>query len=488
MEISDLRPFARYVAVAAVVGVITVGLREGLAAMMPDLPGQYAWTMLLSYTVGVVLSYFAQARLTFGASNHAPSRRGMASFAVLALISALLTALVAYVLRFGTPLQAWWPTLAPALAFAVAALLVAPVSFFLGRQLVFVSVAPTAGPTVPGARWAWLAMVLMVAVHMALLGQVQLRYNAHGAQDEALFMHLARNLVEGHWLGPYSSMTLVKGPGFALWLAAMNALHLPISWGAALTYALPCGLAFFALRPLLPCVWSRLAVFVALLWCPVALGGFLVMRELIYPALTLLVVTCGLGLALQVESLAQRIQPWAWAAALGLASALFTLTREEAVWLLPLWLGLGMRAAWLLWSGRIGAMALGAANGCHDSASLLPLWSLQVCHRYYGVLGSRSTSRALFRPTAISRVRSVVLPPGSGAEPCGAPGRQPRLCRTSCTSGRTWHGMGLAIRPASSLGALIDQDPTIRGAVTRPLQLPQPPLGPWRRGTDPQAP
>ena len=77
MGVSDLRSFARYLSVAALVGAMTVGLRELLQALLPSVPGIYGWTMLVSYGVGVVLSYRAQGRFTFAATGHRPTAQGL---------------------------------------------------------------------------------------------------------------------------------------------------------------------------------------------------------------------------------------------------------------------------------------------------------------------------------------------------------------------------------------------------------------------------
>ncbi|MGH2687619.1 MAG: hypothetical protein ACRDKW_02260, partial [Actinomycetota bacterium] len=54
--------------------------------------------------------------------------------------------------------------------------------------------------------------------------------------DEYLFLSQALELVRGRWLGPYSAVTLAKGPGYPLFLAANHVLGLPVSMGQALLY------------------------------------------------------------------------------------------------------------------------------------------------------------------------------------------------------------------------------------------------------------
>ena len=478
-----VRSFARYVAVAAVVGLITVGLREVLELVLPaNLHGHYAWTMLVSYAVGVVLSYIGQARFTFGATGHHLSHNGLAKFAVVACISALLTVLIAYVLRYGLPLQDMLPTGAAALAFACASLLVAPVSFFLGQQIVFVK-ADTASPQVHEPRWVWLVLFVLIMGHTVMVSQVLLRYDVRGTYDFALFMQLARSLADGQWLGPYSALTLIKGPGFAMWLTAVHALHLPIAVAAALTYSLPCGLVFLALGERLPAVWPRLALLVALLLCPFAFSHFEVMRELIYPALSLWVVACGLGLALRLEHLKHRVQPWMWAVALGLSSALLALTREETIWLWPLWLGVLLRAAWLVWARRLRVQPLLFATIVSGLTSLLPLLGVASLNQHhYGVFTVLEINTRPFVSAygALARVRTEPLAqiPVPRAVWTRVAAVSPAFAELNVhlqgDIGSFWVGNTPNI---DTLGAFVDQDPTYRRLFGALLQIPLTPGG-----------
>ena len=475
---SDLRSFGRYLGVATLVGLITVGLREALGALFPQAPGQYAWSMLLAYGVGVVLSYLAQGRLTFGALGHRPSPQGLGGFAVVAVMSAALTALLAYVLRFGLPLEQRLPNLAAPLAFAAAALLVAPVSFLLGRHVVFGAAEP--GFRFREAAWVWPTLALLVVVHSMVFGTVLLRVNGSGAYDDALFLRLAQDLAQGAWLGPYTATTLVKGPGFALWLAAVHVLHLPVALAASLTYACACVLLFVALRPLLPGSPKRMLIFMALLACPAALSDFSVMRELIYPALTLLVVASGVGLAARLEPSWQSAAPWCWAAGLGLTSAMFGLTREEWVWLGPLWFAVVARAAWVWIRGGVKFQMLCAVIGFVGLFAALPVLVVASLNRHhYGWFGVLEFNSRPFVSAygALARVRHGEAPPQ-------VPVPREVWARVASVSptfaevhvqltgdiGSIWLGPS-----ASLVGRLMDGDPAVRKWLSDMLQVPIPP-------------
>jgi hypothetical protein len=89
-----------------------------------------------------------------------------------------------------------------------------------------------------------------------------------------------------------------------------------------------------ALGPPLRHPASRLALFALLLFSPGTIGGATrVVRECVYPALTLLVFAGAIGAALRAH------RPWqftrAWAALFGVSLAAFFLCREERIWIAP---------------------------------------------------------------------------------------------------------------------------------------------------------
>src|SRR5215813_118144 len=46
--------------------------------------------------------------------------------------------------------------------------------------------------------------------------------------DDGLYLTLAHHLIHGEWLGPYNIVTLLKPPGYPLWIAANSFIGLPL--------------------------------------------------------------------------------------------------------------------------------------------------------------------------------------------------------------------------------------------------------------------
>lgn len=184
--------------------------------------------------------------------------------------------------------------------------------------------------------WFWALLGLLTLAQLWLAGHHAFPAMVSGADDE-LYLNLARNLAAGRWLGDYNEATLLKQPFYSMWIAAMFWLGIPLSLSQHLLYAAACMVCVVALGPLTRGGKAAVAfIYVILLFHPVGYPpsvGTRVLREGIYPALTLFVVSCALGVLLRhKEPLKTLVR---WNTALGLALAAFWLTREEGIWLLP---------------------------------------------------------------------------------------------------------------------------------------------------------
>ena len=164
-----------------------------------------------------------------------------------------------------------------------------------------------------------LAMNLPVSIHTPLI------------HDDALFWGNAYQIVNGNWLGAYSKMTLAKGPGFPMFLAANAVLGIPVTLLMALLYLFACGLIANTLRGLGLNRYLVLIVFVVILFHP-ALFPIRIIRDNIYPALSLIIIS---GVIRIVFVRPQQDQRLLSVVPYGLALGLFWMTREEGIWIVP---------------------------------------------------------------------------------------------------------------------------------------------------------
>jgi hypothetical protein len=240
----------------------------------------------------------------------------------------------------------------------------------------------------PDEGWlGWIAVAAGSAKLWLALGQPQHAVPV-APYDDRMFLRLATFLLEGRWLGPYDQLTLAKGPFYPLFMAGAALLRLPLTTAHNLVYILASWLFVRALRPLRLPAWTRAALLLALLACPALAdtGAFVrAWRQPLWPGLILLSLAGTTGLAVREEARA-RCQA-AWALLAGAAIGAMWLTREEAVWTVPMLAGPLLVAAWRAFRAR----RLGARIGWLALPALLAAAAVGAVawqnHRVYGFGG-----------------------------------------------------------------------------------------------------
>ena len=137
-------------------------------------------------------------------------------------------------------------------------------------------------------------------------------------------------------MGDYGHMTLIKGPGYPMWIALISRSGVSLLFAQQLLYVLACVAVYRATAPLFRSSATRMALFLAVLLNPMTFTVWIatrVIREAIYPALTLLVFAAIVGTVLSLESRGRLLF---WSSLAGVAIASLAITREEGIWILPL--------------------------------------------------------------------------------------------------------------------------------------------------------
>lgn len=154
---------------------------------------------------------------------------------------------------------------------------------------------------------------------------------ADAYHDDQHFMSMAQHIANGDWLGTYCQMTLIKGPGYPLFLAFNAWLGTPVSLAEACFQGFAIGIFFWVFARVSRMPNVALLGFVTTLWMP---DPYLerVIRDSIYPGQMLLLLS-GLTASLYFDMPKKR--RYTCALATGLILGWFCLTREEGVWIAP---------------------------------------------------------------------------------------------------------------------------------------------------------
>jgi hypothetical protein len=178
--------------------------------------------------------------------------------------------------------------------------------------------------------------VLLVLAKLWLVGGQRLTAYGSLTIDDEWFVQHASSITAGDWFGPFDAHTLIKQPGYPMFIAAMHAVRMPLLLAHQLVYVFAIAIMLVALRPLLATRGRQLCAFALLLFNPMTMNAPIsarVDRSGIYPALTVLLLACLVGLVSCCDR--PRRATVAWAVASSLSIGVLWLVREEWLLLLP---------------------------------------------------------------------------------------------------------------------------------------------------------
>lgn len=181
-------------------------------------------------------------------------------------------------------------------------------------------------------RWFWTVVAVSTFLYAVFNLHLLAKVRADAGFDDALFFRHAISILHGHWLGPYSNLTLMKGPGYPLFLAANAVVGLPITLTQSLLYAAACAFMASTLYRMCGRTSVALVTFLILEWHPAILEFRTIIRDDISAAQVLLILSFCCRFLFLEASMRRRL---AWAVAGGLMLGWAWLTREDSGWILP---------------------------------------------------------------------------------------------------------------------------------------------------------
>ncbi|HED12234.1 MAG TPA: GtrA family protein [Gammaproteobacteria bacterium] len=131
--------YLRYLFVGAVVGVLTILLRELFAFMLPaDTPAYYALSVVMAYAVGIICSYYGHRNVTFSARELVSGHVGaFTRFSLIAIAGLLATTIMSMSIRYGLPVERLLGEYAGGSAFALATFLASVLTYSLNSTFTF---------------------------------------------------------------------------------------------------------------------------------------------------------------------------------------------------------------------------------------------------------------------------------------------------------------------------------------------------------------
>lgn len=138
-----------------------------------------------------------------------------------------------------------------------------------------------------------LFLITTVLLKLYLIFSFPIQIIGNSKYDDFLFVKLAKNIVEGNWLGPYNDTTLCKGPIFSIFIALNSYTNIPIKISEYLLYVLSVIFFFSFYKKYCKKKYLPELLFLLLIFCPYIELENRIVREGIYGSLSIfLVCTC----------------------------------------------------------------------------------------------------------------------------------------------------------------------------------------------------
>src|SRR5688572_15197087 len=181
-------------------------------------------------------------------------------------------------------------------------------------------------------RTFWIVAAVLGVIYVLNLFSIPVPLIPILGHDDGHFMRQAKTILDGEWLGPYDQLTLIKGPGFPLFLALGRAARLPYPILLAAFEFSSFALLSYAVGRVANSPRLAIALLVALALFPWMWSGPIlrVLRDGFYTSLLLM---CLASSILVIWADVRR--RWLVALAAGFAFGWMTITREETPWLWP---------------------------------------------------------------------------------------------------------------------------------------------------------
>lgn len=180
----------------------------------------------------------------------------------------------------------------------------------------------------------WIGLLYLIACicYIRLYYYMPFSFDWNKIHDDQFFLKLAYDFTEGRWLGKYSQFTLMKGPGYAFFLAFVHVSKLPLYLVTAVFHCISLTSLCWVLYRLSHSKLLSCGLFVVLLSVPLFTSNSVIIRDQIYPDQLMLGLALYLYALLLLNSARRTIISGLLC---GIVLCWFWLTREEGMWIIP---------------------------------------------------------------------------------------------------------------------------------------------------------
>ncbi len=178
-------------------------------------------------------------------------------------------------------------------------------------------------------------LIAIILLKQVIISNLPIYVLAYAKQDDALMVEMAKNILEGKWLGEYNELTLTKGVMFPLFLCIANILGINYISFQTLFHSIACLIFIYGIKDLIKSKKWLIAIFTILVFNPLSFATDTlsrVYRNGITISQVLIIFGSYIGLYMNRKNKKQSI---IYSVLAGIGFAFLYHTREDAIWILP---------------------------------------------------------------------------------------------------------------------------------------------------------
>ena len=180
-----------------------------------------------------------------------------------------------------------------------------------------------------------LLILFIVFLKQSLVSDLPINILAHAKQDDALMVDMAKEMLNGNYLGGYNDLIFTKGIMFPLFLVIGYSLGFSYISFQTLVYTLSCAFFIYSIKDFIKSKWILLGIFVALVFNPLSFASETLMRVYrngITMSQVLIIIGSYTGMYMNRTD-KKKTMFFALFGGLGISTMYHT--REDAFWIMP---------------------------------------------------------------------------------------------------------------------------------------------------------
>lgn len=177
--------------------------------------------------------------------------------------------------------------------------------------------------------------ILLLLLKFLLIYNIPIFDRDLSLRDDYFMVNIAKNLIEGKWLGIFDEFTFIKGITYPIFLAINYVLYIPSNIANTILYFISCIIFIKSMQNILKYTWQKIIIFIIMFFSPISYSLITFQRAYrddIYYSLILILISAYIGIYLRIKE-NKQVKNWIIIASISFVLSWFC--REDTIWIVP---------------------------------------------------------------------------------------------------------------------------------------------------------